>query len=180
MIHQNEPSDLSSLFEFVASLESCRTLSEGTDKLYQVCHMFSQIAKLYIQAKTQDSATSQAQVASQDNLSNYRTASGARLDLNAMNSFDPYLSALGLMPDWTWPVAGETSYEQAQGTVGSNLYTSTYGQGAGDPQGVDTATMGFGPPGGIHNSVQDWFSGSRYLMNVMEGANDLQMADLDL
>jgi len=169
VIQQHEPSDLNSLFGFVASLESCRALSEGVDKLYKMCHMFSQIANLYIQAKTQAILTSRAQTASQNSTPNdYTAADGTRLDLHTVNSFDPYLSALGLVSNWAWPMAGAPNYEQAQATAWPNAYASTQEQGAGSP------------PGGSQNSVQDWFSGSRYLMNCLEGANDLQMVDLDL
>lgn len=54
------------------------------------------------------------------------------------------------------------------------------GGGGGGVAGPNAAKMGFGPPGGSQNSIQDWFSGSRYLMNLMEAGDDLQMPDLDL
>lgn len=178
---QHESSDLHTLFNFVASLESCRTLSEGVDKLYKMCHMFSQIARLYIQAKTQADAASRAQMASQNNTPNYYTpVDGTHPGLDTVNSFDPYLSALGLMPNWGWPIETAPSRGQAEVTSRPNVYTSTQVQAAADPQSVTPATVSLAPPGGPQNSVQDWFSGSRYLMNYMEGANDLQMVDWDL
>ncbi|KAH9870995.1 hypothetical protein J1614_006569 [Plenodomus biglobosus] len=177
VIQKNELSDLNSLFDFVASLESCRTISEGADKLYRMCHMFSQIAKLYVQAKTQEKAT-RAQTGAQNSQPNYYTTTdGTQLDLNSMNSFDPYLSALGLMPNWAWPAPGAPAtsdgFDVTQDTSGINTHDLN---GA---QGTSATNLGFGPPGRNHNAVQDWFSGSRYLMNLMEVGDDLQMPDLE-
>ncbi|KAF2849495.1 hypothetical protein T440DRAFT_469254 [Plenodomus tracheiphilus IPT5] len=182
VIQKNELSDLNSLFDFVASLESCRTLSEGADKLYKMCHMFSQIAKLYVQAKSQEIA-SRAQTATPSTQPNYyTTADGTQLDLNAMNSFDPYLSALGLMPNWAWPVAGGSPTSGGYGATQGPSETASYtqAQAPGGLQGANATNLGFGPPGGYQNAVQDWFSGSRYLMNMMEGGEDFQMPDVNL
>jgi hypothetical protein len=177
-IQKADASDLSSLSDFVSSLESCRTISEGADKLYKMCHLFLQVARLYIMAKTQDTAPSQSQSVAPNNQPDYYTTTdGTQLDLNAMAQFDPYLSALGLMPGSAWPMAG--NYDpNAQTSAGMSAFPQA--------QTIDNAMepnpmgMGFGPPRGINNPVQDWFSGSRYLMNLMEAGDDLQMPDLDL
>jgi hypothetical protein len=178
-IQKADASDLSSLSEFVSSLESCRTISEGADKLYKMCHLFLQVAKLYIMAKTQDTAPSQTQNSALSNQHDYYTTTdGTQLDLNAMAQFDPYLSALGLMPDSAWPMAD--SYDT---NVVTPADMNPYLQGQTLDNGMGTTAsmgLGFGLPRGNHNPVQDWFSGSRYLMNLMEAGDDLQMPDLDL
>lgn len=86
-----------------------------------------------------------------------------------MTEFDPYLSALGLMPNSAWPMA---SYAEPKASESFETYPQGQNTGGGAP--------GMGLPGGGQNSVQDWFSGSRYLMGMMEAGDDLQMPDLDL
>lgn len=154
----------------MASLEPCRSLSEGADKLYKMCRLFLQIARFYLQAKQQDSATqSQSYAAGARNY--YTTTDGTQLDLNAMSSFNPYLSALGLMPNEAWP---SESFAGLSG--GLNPYLQ--GQAGVVNPGADFP--GMGSSGGSQNLTQDWFSGSRYLMNMMEAGDDLVMPDLDL
>lgn len=175
-IQNADSSDLLSLSEFVTSLESCRTISEGADKLYKMCRLFLQIVKLYIQAKSQDAPTvaaSQAQPYVQGNQQSYYSAADdTALELNAMTQFDPYLSALGLMPNAGWPVTGFSNIPPS-GAVDS--FSPDHGIGV--RAGFDAPALGFGPSGGNQNSIQEWFSGSRYLMNVMEAGDDLQMPD---
>lgn len=170
-----DSSDLNSLADFVASLESCRTLSEGADKLYKMCHMFLRIAKLYVQIKLQDAASQPHDTPHFATPNYYTTADGTQLEMNAMTSFDPYLSALGLMPNSTWPMAG---YSNVPSSTGLDAFPA--GDGLGGTLGPGATETGFGPPAGNQNSLQDWFSGSRYLMNLMEAGDDLQMPDLDL
>ncbi|KAF2127627.1 hypothetical protein P153DRAFT_398225 [Dothidotthia symphoricarpi CBS 119687] len=164
-IQNTDSSDLPSLSAFVASLESCRTISEGADKLYKMCHLFLQVAKLYVQAKLQDGLTRSQSVPETDHANFYTTSDGTQLDLSAMTQFDPYLSALGLVPNSAWPMAG----------FATNMESQDQNQDLGN----DLTGMGFGPLGANQNSVQDWFSGSRYLMNLMEVGDDFQMPDLD-
>lgn len=168
-LQNNDTTDIASLQDFVSSLESCRTLSEGADKLYRMCNLFCQVAKLYLQARMQDSTThSQAYTSSNSNY--YTTVDGTQLDLSSMSQFDPYLSALGLMPNTVWPptIAG----------LSDNL--NPYLQGHGPSVAAQGPDMpGMGHSSGV-NSVQDWFSGSRYLMNMMEVGDDSQMPDINL
>ena len=71
-----------------------------------MCHLFLQVAKLYIQAKRND-ARGQLQSMVQPAPNNvYTTTDGTQIDLNYMTQFDPYLSALGLVPNSAWPMAG--------------------------------------------------------------------------
>ncbi|KAH7385439.1 fungal-specific transcription factor domain-containing protein [Phaeosphaeria sp. MPI-PUGE-AT-0046c] len=158
--------DLPSLNNFASSLESCRTLSEGADKLYKMCRLFCQVAKLYLQAKTQDN-TAQSQAYMRDQSNYYTSSNGAQFDVSNMTDFDPYLSALGLMPNSTWPM---TNFSGPQNTEVLDAYSQP-------APGLDLSGMGL--PDGGQNSLQDWFSGSRYLINLMENTEDLQMPDLD-
>lgn len=142
-----DPFDLNSLSDFVDSLESCRTISEGADKLYRMCHLFLQVARLYVEAKTKEAlATTTSSHANQENF--YTQDTG--INLSTMTKFDPYLSALGLMPN---AAAWSMSEFPAMGT------------------GASVST-------GMETPAQDWFSGSRYLLNLME--DDIQMPDLNL
>lgn len=163
-------SDLASLSDFVFSLESCRTVSEGADKLYKLCHLFLQVAKLYVEAKTKEAASEHATPST--NRSNpahsgarngsgnyYVTEDGQQLDLDGVNQFDPYLSALGLVPNAAWPMATLTPIQPG---------LESFHQ----PQGME----GGGGVSGNQNSVQDWFSGSRYIMGLLE--EDINMPDL--
>ncbi|KAL6704960.1 hypothetical protein ACN47E_007505 [Coniothyrium glycines] len=186
-IQQADSSDLNSLSDFVASLESCRTISEGADKLYKMCSIFALVAKLYVKAKKQDGAMqSQTVPLGQPNYYSPSTTTSTttepQLDMNTMASFDPYLSALGLMPNASWSMAG---YSDAP--VAPTMDPTSYGHGSqGFAAGLGAEVpnlgpgVGFGAPGGNQNSMLDWFSGSRFLMNVMEAGDDLQMPDLDL
>jgi hypothetical protein len=167
LIQNTDSTDLPSLQAFVTSLESARTLSEGANKLYKMCNLFLRVAKLYLQAKPQTN-TVQSQTFSPSQPHYYTSNDNAQFDLNSMTEFDPYLSALGLMPNSAWPMANYAN-PQASDTF------ETYPQ----IQNVGGAS-GMGLPGGGQNSVQDWFSGSRYLMGMMEASDDLQMPDLDL
>ncbi|KAF1945190.1 fungal-specific transcription factor domain-containing protein [Clathrospora elynae] len=174
-IQRADSSDLSSLTDFVTSLESCRTVSEGADKLYKMCHLFLQVARLYILAKTQDAAPQSQSVAQNNQPDYYTSTDSTQLDLNTMSQFDPYLSALGLMPNSSWPMGGYNT------NVPTSDGMNAFSQGQmGSAMGPDPIGMGLGPPGSNHNSIQDWFSGSRYLMNLMEAGDDLQMPDLDM
>lgn len=167
-IQNTDPTDLSSLSDFVASLESCRIISEGADKLYKICHLFLQVLRLYIQAKSQYALACSQSVPEANRPNFYTTADGAQLDLNAMTQFDPYLSALGLVPNPAWPMAG---YATASTT---NIRSLNH------DHDLETNFSGIpvGQAGVGQNSVQDWFSGSRYLMNLMEVGDDMQMPDL--
>jgi hypothetical protein len=152
-------------------LESCRTLSEGANKLYKLCHLFLQVAKLYLQAKTQDIATHPQTLPL--NQPNYNTTiDSGQFDLNSMTEFDPYLNALGFLPNPSWPVA---NYAAPSGFDG--LETFTQGQESSNDPGLDISGMGL--PGAGQNSVQDWFSGSRYLMNMLGANDDSQMPDFN-
>ncbi len=173
-IQRTDSSDLESLSDFVASLESCRTLSEGADKLYKMCHIFLQVARLYIQAKTRDAVLQTVPTSMQPDY--YPTVDSSQIDLNTITQFDPYLSALGLVNNSTWNPPNMTN---PAAPPGMDAYNQS--QDFGTLAGLDTVGMGSGPlgGGGGHNAVQDWFSGSRYLMNLMEAGDDLQMPDLD-
>ncbi|KAJ8104432.1 hypothetical protein OPT61_g10757 [Boeremia exigua] len=64
-------------------------------------------------------------------------------------------------------------------------YAADVSQGAGQYaatqsiQDFDAAGMGYEGFSIGQNTVQDWFSGSRYLMNFMDSGTDIQMPDLN-
>ncbi|KAF2258211.1 fungal-specific transcription factor domain-containing protein [Lojkania enalia] len=153
-ISKCDDADLSQLSDFVSSLESCRTVSEGADKLYKMCHLFLQVAKLYIEAKRKE-LSQHLRGSPQGDY--YQTANGAtqNLDFSTMTQFDPYLSALGLTNS-----AWSMSASFPQNHPGIEVF-----------QGMEAGNMG-----GNQNTVQDWFSGSRYIMGLME--DDINMPDL--
>ncbi|KAF1850792.1 uncharacterized protein K460DRAFT_361562 [Cucurbitaria berberidis CBS 394.84] len=176
-IQNADSSDLASLTDFVASLESCRMISEGADKLYKMCRLFLQVAKLYIQAKRRDVPVTpqQASYSHRSQPPYHPATDSTQVDLNAMTEFDPYLSALGLVPNTAWPIPG---FPNASPSSGLDAFPRN--QGMGGVVGPDATGMGIGPSTATQNSVQDWFSGSRYLINLMEAGDDLQMPDLNL
>ncbi|KAF1954350.1 hypothetical protein CC80DRAFT_476084 [Byssothecium circinans] len=174
-----EAGDLASLSDFVHSLESCRTVSEGADRLYKMCHLFLLVAKLYVEAKTKESSQADSATAeSQPQQNEGQTAGGLDVDVNTMNQFDPYLSALGLMPNSAWPMGG---FPQMGAGTGGAVGQDAFPQAQGLDAGLAAGGVGVGMTlSGVNgqNNVQDWFSGSRYLMNLME--DDIQMPDFSL
>jgi hypothetical protein len=172
MIQTTDSTDLPSLQRFVTSLESCRTLSEGANKLYKMCHLFLQVAKLYLQAKMQDSTT-QPQTFPPSRPEYNPAIESGQFDINSITEFDPYLSALGLLPNSSWPV---TNYATPPSFDGLDAFTQ--GQGSSNEPVMDISGMGL--PGGGQNFVQDWFSGSRNLMNMLDAGDDSQMPDINL
>lgn len=89
-----------------------------------------------------------------------------------MTEFDPYLSALGLVPNSAWPMAGYTPVPTAMESF-ANIPSLA------GTQGANAIGTGYAPNGAPQNSIQDWFSGSRYLMNLMEAGDNMQMPDLN-
>ncbi|GES58084.1 fungal-specific transcription factor domain protein [Aspergillus terreus] len=77
VINSSSETDLQRLEEFVASLQPNCALSEAISRLYRLCQVLSNIAKLYLEAKAQ-TQTQEDQAIGQE--------------------FDTYLSALGLAP----------------------------------------------------------------------------------
>ena len=138
-----------------------------------MCHLFLQIAKLYIQAKTQDAPANSKSTRAQP--SYYGDINEPQVGVNAMTQFDPYLSALGLVSGSAWPMSA-----MSNAPAPANMEAYPQAQDMGSFLNSEAAGANFGVPGGGYNSVQDWFSGSRYLMNLMEAGDDLQMPDLDL
>ncbi|KAK7182408.1 uncharacterized protein CC84DRAFT_1101011 [Paraphaeosphaeria sporulosa] len=161
-----DPSDLNSLSDFVVSLESCRTISEGADKLYKMCHLFLQVAKLYVEAKRNEAVPVAASRTQPGQNGFFPQETGINLD--TMTQFDPYLSALGLMPNAGFPMTGFPA-------MNPSTNVDTFPPGSFD---ASMAPSGSGMGPGNPTNVQDWFSGSRYLLNLME--DDIQMPDFNL
>ena len=130
--------------------------------------MFLQVAKLYVEAKRNESAPATTSLASSQRDQNGFYPQEPVINLDTMTQFDPYLSALGLMPNAGFPMTGFPA-------------AHTNGDVDAFPPGSFDASMapggsGLGP--GNPTNVQDWFSGSRYLLNLME--DDIQMPDFNL
>ncbi|PSN71517.1 hypothetical protein BS50DRAFT_518657 [Corynespora cassiicola Philippines] len=184
--------ELATLSDFVTSLESARTVSEGADKLYKMCHLFLQVARLYIEAKRKEHP-GQSNTTLQSPLPTsspgfFPANANENFDLSTMAQFDPYLSALGLAPTPvidSWP-AGPTArfvpvqsslnpsvspYTQAQTLDGNSNPVGSPSNGLGSVQGQTAPGLASG-----QNPMQDWFSGSRYIMGLME-QDDINMPD---
>ena len=78
IIEVSDRDDLSRLEDFVSSLQPICPLSEAIDKLYRLCQVLSAVARLYVEAKTQNQQDQSLVSVGQE--------------------FDTYLSALGLAP----------------------------------------------------------------------------------
>ena len=119
-----------------------------------MCHLFLLVAKLYIEAKSKEGPDTSynKHVLSSQELG--AAAEMVQFDLSGLGQFDPYLSALGLAPNSAWPTHHEPSMQA----------------GLDVPQGMSGSNVG------NRYSLQDWFSGSRYIMGLME--DDLNMPDI--
>jgi len=99
--------DLDLLAAFVESLKPLPDIeSEGADKLYRLCFVFHQVAKLYVEAKAQEA----------------RTQAQSQTNLTAEAAFDPYLSMLGFAPNQAqylapaWPATTDIAADWSGGT----------------------------------------------------------------
>lgn len=174
-IQMTDRTDLDSLSDFVTSLESCKTFSQGAEKLYKMCLLFLKVAKIYIQAKEKEiekGLASSFPYSGQGILD--AITPDTLLDFGTLSQFGPHLSALGLMSNTDWSMA---SYVPDSVPEGQEHYASTEAMsGAQDFDSVGMSQQGLGVS---QNSVQDWFSGSRYLINFMDSDNDMQMPDMN-
>ena len=82
--HQNCQEDLQLLQRYIDSLHHLRNFSEGAEKLYQLCSVFSKVAEAFVAVKTMESQQS------------YPVHNGGLQPM--VEDFDEYLSALGLGP----------------------------------------------------------------------------------
>lgn len=83
--------DLRLLADFVATLKSLSSLSEGVAKLYRLCDVFQKVAELYVQAKAQE--------ATRVNLQETNAAPPMQPSMQpAINDIDGYLSTIGFAP----------------------------------------------------------------------------------
>ncbi|KAF1812100.1 hypothetical protein P152DRAFT_449879 [Eremomyces bilateralis CBS 781.70] len=104
VIASNDDSDLQLLESFVQSLKPSKPQSEGIEKMYRLCYVFHQVAKLYV-----DSGRKAVEM----DLSSLETPGNAAADINFSyghgqgNAFDPYAFALAFVPNA--PFAGDVS-----------------------------------------------------------------------
>lgn len=109
--------DLQCLEGAVATLQSSAGLSEGVDKLYRLCSVFYQVAKLYIESKLKlDRAPPSETTVNQADFQ-------ADTPMHAGGEFDPYLNALGLGPSGGFanrPPQGDTTMEEYEAGMGAS------------------------------------------------------------
>ncbi|KKK12214.1 hypothetical protein ARAM_002411 [Aspergillus rambellii] len=130
--------DLDRLDEFVTSLEPNCSLSAAIMNLHRLCHVLSNVARLYVEAKAQAQTQENQALAS------------------VGHEFDTYLSALGLAPampddsDTRWPAPvhgnGPVSGEMKYGPESQNMH----------PHMSHITQLG------------NWFSGNQYMMGLLE------------
>ncbi|KAF2279258.1 uncharacterized protein EI97DRAFT_455527 [Westerdykella ornata] len=148
--------DLKTLSDFVDTLESCRFVSEGAQRLWKMCQNFLLVARLYLEAKSKEHPVSIGVpvTASLGAPAVHTFTTGEQIDYRSLTQIDPYLSALGLEPTVDWPLldpsAGNTGFGHAPSAVDANGFSI-----------------------GNHQSLEDWFSGSRYIMGLMETDNSM-------
>jgi hypothetical protein len=172
-IHNTDRIDMKPLAGFVSSLESSRTLSEGAENLYRMFLLFLKIAEFYIQAKEQEinedrtqSFTYQKQHRANEPVANYHYRSTTA-------QFDPHLSALGLVSDPATSMVEHSDSLMSQEQVhylpdhNSENFTSSHG-----------ADSSYRTMFEHQGSVQDWFLGSRFLIDFMDLDSNLQMPDI--
>ncbi|KMU87278.1 hypothetical protein CIHG_04723 [Coccidioides immitis H538.4] len=84
-ISSGDLDDLKLLEEVATSLQAAGSLSEGAERLYRLCMVFYQVAKVYVDAKRQE-------------VENTNTTSEYQPIAYPGEQFDSYLNALGLGP----------------------------------------------------------------------------------
>lgn len=85
---QTSREDLQLLDDFVASLQLACKLSEGVERLYQLCSVFVKVARAYVRAKTQHHITRN------NDMSPWIPSQALQ---PVIGEFDEHLSALGLL-----------------------------------------------------------------------------------
>lgn len=133
-----------------------------------MCHLFLQVAKLYVEAKSNEAYPPTTTPNSAQRDQNEFYPQEPVINLDTMTQFDPYLSALGLMPNAGFSM---TAFLAAH----TNSNVDGFASGSFD---ANMAPGGSGSGPGNATTVHDWFSGSRYLLNLME--DDIHMPDLNL
>ncbi|KAL4886193.1 hypothetical protein BJY04DRAFT_99373 [Aspergillus karnatakaensis] len=158
--------DLDRLDEFVASLQSNCSLSTAIAKLHRLCQVLSNVARLYIEAKSQ--------LQSQENQ-----------DLASVgHEFDTYLSALGLAPvvpeagaGWAGvPVSGVGTTMPGEVRFDAQVQVQAQAQSQQQQQHHHHHTHA-GPqmPHMTQTQLGNWFSGNQLMMGLLE--EDLSMFD---
>ncbi|KAH6639093.1 fungal-specific transcription factor domain-containing protein [Boeremia exigua] len=172
-IYNTDRTDLNSLTGFVSSLESCRKVSEGAESLYKMCLLFLKIAEIYIEAKEKEVRDTQMHILTHEEP--YRT-NGPPMDAVyhiTTAQFDPHLSALGLASNSASSLA---DYPPGLNSQAPGDYAA--GQVPIGSSGSQFPDLGYTSMSAYQSSIQDWFSGSRYLINLMDVDSDLQMPDI--
>lgn len=110
--------DLQCLGGAVATLQSSADLSEGVDKLYRLCSVFYQVAKLYIESKLKLDRAHPTETPVNP------TDTQGDVPMHAGGEFDPYLNALGLDPSGGFanmPPQGDATMEEYEPRPSASL-----------------------------------------------------------
>lgn len=91
VIATSDVRDLQRLQEFTKTLQSASEASEAASNFYRLCHIFVQVATLYVEAKTRAEAIANAAV------TNATNEDAGMVDM-PWGEFDEYLNALGVGP----------------------------------------------------------------------------------
>ncbi|PYI22849.1 fungal-specific transcription factor domain protein [Aspergillus violaceofuscus CBS 115571] len=139
--------DLTRLEEFVLCVQPNCFLSEAIAKLYRLCQVLSNVARLYIEAKAQ------AQAREDQNL------------VSVGQEFDTYLSALGLAPAPNQE--GGAVWTSAPSTAGAGAVSGVMRSGNEGPYTE--------APMPQTDQLGNWFSGNQHMMGLLE--EDLSVFD---
>ncbi|RAL09064.1 putative C6 transcription factor [Aspergillus homomorphus CBS 101889] len=145
--------DLNRLEEFVLCVQPNCFLSEAIAKLYRLCQVLSNVARLYIEAKAQAQAREDRNLAS------------------VGQEFDVYLSALGLAPAAAHD--GDAGWTSVPTTT-----AAAAGAGAGAvPGAIRSGNDGHYAEAPMPQTDQlgNWFSGNQHMMGLLE--EDLSVFD---
>lgn len=123
------------------SLERVRGASRASEKLYRLCQVLCDVAKLYVEAKRQQVQAAAAQEQAQ-----------AVVFPGLGDEVDMYLSALGLVPA---DLGGEPP-AQVVAPVGGQL--------TNHPGPVEGAAF----PTSSGSYLGEWFSGNQHMMGLLE------------
>jgi hypothetical protein len=119
-----------------------------------MCQLFLLVAKLCVEARSQERANS-VRTGATPAPGFYPEGNVEPFDYSGLNQIDPYLSALGLVPNASGPLEGLPPMQNGAEYL---------------PQEMPT----FGDA--TQSSLQNWFSGSRYIMGLME--DNFSMPDM--
>lgn len=133
--------DLRLLSIFCNNLKTAKHLSEGVNKLYQLCSVFCNVAESYMRAKQQKSFAARQSLP--------RQVAGGNEPANALEEFDDYLAMLGFVAP---PTAGAADAAAAAAAAGGGAFDGALPVAEQDMSGY----------------LQEWYSGNVSLLGLLE------------